>query len=255
MSMPTVQTDLLGPTPVVLIDSRIPRIFNIISDEDQRGLVSQLEDFIEEVKADGSIPHLLHLGVLSPQNMDEKHIKKDHLLEKCCWQLAQLYRFSTPSRIAEAVPAIQFVSEIYQRENPDVAVKKDVVPMLYLGVALSRSRKHDDEALNTLEQALAAADLTPDQNLKNTLWGRAEYSRLLRRFGKMAEAEAQESHIRSWLLGHPYTVQHSELKALISDEGATDPNHILGHADMSDFFGPSNVTFQGINMGMMHSQF
>lgn len=97
MSMPTVHTDLLGPNPVVLIDSRIPRIFNVISDEDQRGLVSQLEDFIEEVKADGSVPHLLRLGVLTPQNMDEKHFKKDHLLEKCYWQLAQLYRVSRES--------------------------------------------------------------------------------------------------------------------------------------------------------------
>lgn len=104
-------------------------------------------------------------------------------------------QYSTPSRIIEAVPAIRFVLGIYQRVNPN-AVAKDVVPLLYLGVALSRSREHEDEALDTLTEALTAADLSPDKYMKNSLWARAEYSRLLRRFGKTTEAEEQEGRIR-----------------------------------------------------------
>jgi hypothetical protein len=92
MAFPTVHSDLLGPHPVPIINSKIPGIFATIGVEDQRGLVSQLENFIEEVNADGSTVHMLRLGVLNEDNMDEKDFKKDHVLEKCNWQLAQFYR-------------------------------------------------------------------------------------------------------------------------------------------------------------------
>lgn len=52
-------------------------------------IAQRLETFIEEVKADGSTSHLLRLGVLNSRNMNEAHLKKDHL-ERCYWQLAQI---------------------------------------------------------------------------------------------------------------------------------------------------------------------
>jgi hypothetical protein len=84
---------------------------------------------------------------------------------------------------------------IYQRVNPNAATK-DVVPLLYLGVALSRCRDKDEEALEVLTQALDTADQTRDKFVKNALWARAELSRLLRRIGRQTEAEGYESEIR-----------------------------------------------------------
>lgn len=95
----------------------------------------------------------------------------------------------------EAIPSIRFALGIYHRVNPNSA-KKDIVPLLYLGVALSRSGEHEQEALDTLAEALDAADETPDMYLRNMLWARAEYSRILKRLGRMTEAEEQEGRIR-----------------------------------------------------------
>jgi hypothetical protein len=93
------------------------------------------------------------------------------------------------------VPAIRLVLEIDQRVNP-AAAKKDVVPLLYLGVGLSRGRENDEEALDVLTEALDAADLTPESYVKNSLWARAELSRLLRRLDRHAEAKEIEMRIR-----------------------------------------------------------
>jgi hypothetical protein len=94
MSIPTVHASLLGPHPVPIIDPRIHSIFAVITDHHQRSLVSQLELFIKKVKADGSIIHLLRLGVLTPENMNEKYVKKHQVLEMSYWQVVQFYRVS-----------------------------------------------------------------------------------------------------------------------------------------------------------------
>lgn len=94
MALPTIQTNLLGPHPVPLIDPSVYGIFNSISDHQQRHLISELRFFIEQVEADGSIMQLLRFGVLTPETMNEKYEKKDHLLTMSYWQLVQLYRVS-----------------------------------------------------------------------------------------------------------------------------------------------------------------
>lgn len=91
MSIPAVNSPI---GPVSVIDSRVPAIFKRLPGDFQRTFVSHLTSFIEQVEHDGSILHLLRLQVLRPDTMHEKHFKKDHLLEKCYWQLAQLYRAS-----------------------------------------------------------------------------------------------------------------------------------------------------------------
>jgi hypothetical protein len=79
--------------------------------------------------------------------------------------------------------------------KPNV-VTKDAFPRLYLGVALSRSRDNNDEALKVLTQALDSADQAPGLYVKNALWARAELSRPLRRIGWQTEAEGCEDKTR-----------------------------------------------------------
>lgn len=52
-------------------------------------------------------------------------------------------------------------------------------------------------------------------------------------------------------------MQHSELKTLVLDDTDLGVDSILSHADISNFFGPSNVRFEtfNVNVNTMHSQF
>ena len=101
-------------------------------------------------------------------------------------------QYSTPSRIEEATPYIKKVLAQSAVEKPG---ETDVVPSLYLGVALHKVPGQEGEALNAFT---AAFDHGVDAgSAKTMLWARGCMSRLLRRMGKVPEAEEQESEIRS----------------------------------------------------------
>jgi hypothetical protein len=99
---------------------------------------------------------------------------------------------STPSRIAESIPAVTFVLDIFNKTDPG---EKDVNPMLYLGIALSKAGGREEEALHALNDALEVASIT-ESSWRNAIWGKAHLSRLLRRMGRTSEAERQEQGIR-----------------------------------------------------------
>ncbi|KAF9461806.1 hypothetical protein BDZ94DRAFT_1263033 [Collybia nuda] len=248
MSLPTIHTMLIGPHPVPIIDPGICEIFSSIPDQQQQFLISEIQSFIEQVELDGSIMHLLRLGVLTPETMNEKYRKKDLLLTMAYWQLTQFYRYSTPSRISEAVPALRVVISIHKRLNPSNRTIP-LVPLAHLGVALSRSRKHDDEALEILRKVLSRPYNAFDSFEKILLWPRAELSRLLRRFGRTAEAKKHEDLLRSWMLDHSDTVTFDEFDTLVSDDTDSGINYILAHEDMRDFFNAEP------NMNSLLSQF
>ena len=71
----------------------------------------------------------------------------------------------------------------------------DVIPLLFQGVALHKVPGQENTALNAFTTAFNhGADVAG--STKNVLWARGAMSRLLRRMGKVPEAEEQESEIR-----------------------------------------------------------
>jgi hypothetical protein len=86
------------------------------------------------------------------------------------------------------------IRHFLNQEDPEY----NLMPQIYLGVILSRTRKqeYEAEALEVLTVALAAADKTPQPYEMHLLWPRAELSRLLRRLDRTAEAEEHEAIFR-----------------------------------------------------------
>ena len=66
----------------------------------QRNAIKALEEFLQEVRRNGSIEHMSELGLINPAQAirdqrppDAPRLKLD-LLDRCNWQLAQLLRVS-----------------------------------------------------------------------------------------------------------------------------------------------------------------
>jgi len=159
---------------------------------------------------------------------------KDHVIETFYWQLAQFYRYATPSRIAEAVPALEFVVDTYKRCNPD-GQKIDIFPTLYLGVALSKNPGQEERAIKVFQEALENLDKATQMPHRGLIWARAYFSRTLRKKGRVKEAKKQEKLIREWILGHPYSMPPSELKELVIEDGQRD--YVFSHPEMMTAFG------------------
>lgn len=101
-------------------------------------------------------------------------------------------QYSTPTRIAEAVPYLEEVIAYYKRQNPN---KVDDTPEMYLGVALHKQPGQEEAAIAHFREAYAASPAIGMQ-YSTQLWSRACFSRLLRRIGKIQDAEEQEDDIR-----------------------------------------------------------
>lgn len=116
MSFPTIANALLGPNPEYIISPRISAILDKLPSADQRQIIEQLENFIEQLRADGSTEHLQRLGVLDPKTSDTDDQKKGCVLEKCYWQLAQFYRVSMRT-ISQCIPLTPNISVYYTVED------------------------------------------------------------------------------------------------------------------------------------------
>ena len=69
--------------------------------------------------------------------------------------------------------------------------------MLYLGVALHKAEGKEEEALKAFKDGFRYNELRPGSTGPNTeLWAQASMSRLLRRMGRVSDAEEQEAEIR-----------------------------------------------------------
>ena len=99
---------------------------------------------------------------------------------------------STPTRIQEATPYVEKVLAHYAVGKPDGV---DVIPLLFKGVSLHKVPGQESNALKAFTTAFDhGVDIGSG---KTMLWARGSMSRLLRRMGKVPEAEEQESEIRS----------------------------------------------------------
>lgn len=106
-----------------------------------------------------------------------------------------LAQYSKPTRIDEAAPGLRSLTEQYNKEHN--GSQGDVTPLLYLGVSLHKAEGKEEEANKAFEDGFRYSLQQPGLSGPNTeLWARAAWSRMLRRQGKISEAETQEAEIR-----------------------------------------------------------
>ncbi|KAJ7507274.1 hypothetical protein B0H11DRAFT_2219103 [Mycena galericulata] len=221
MPIPTFTSPRIGT--VCVVNNRIGDIIPALSPAEQRNYFSILDAFRAEVDAKGDdIQYLKGIGVV-PGDADVARVKAI-VIDTCNWQLAQALRYSTPTRIAEAAPYLERVIAHFQSEHPNGEV--DDTPEMYLGVALHKTAGQEDAAL----------------------WSRACFSRLLRRMGRVAEAEEQENAIRNWLQWHQYGMPPSEFRALVTDPEHEGKNYILEHPMVENMFAGMTEIGPGIVM-------
>ncbi|KIM43155.1 hypothetical protein M413DRAFT_55154, partial [Hebeloma cylindrosporum] len=160
------------------------------------------------------------------------------LIDRCNWQLAQLLRYSKPTRISEAIGPLRVVLEGYNRIYGGPA--KDAVPILYFAVALSKTPGEEERALREFHDGLSHIDIGPDAPVKNLLWAKSNLARLLRRLNRVTQAEEQEAFARNWVIGHPYAFPPSEIRTTIQDERDNTGAHIVDHPSLVEFFNSIN---------------
>jgi hypothetical protein len=157
-------------------------------------------------------------------------------------------QYSNPSRIQEATPYIEKVLAHFAVEKPG---EPDVIPLLYHGVALHKVPGQENAALNAFTTAFDhGVDIG---STKTMLWARGSMSRLLRRMGRVPEAEEQEKEIRSelsfecvskslisnlffffrtWLRFHEFGMPQSDFIKLVTDPDHTGIDYIMEHPEM-----------------------
>jgi len=98
--LPLPQITLPSGESVMLLHPQLPRNVGGWPPQTQRKAIRVIEKFLQEIYADGSISHMLKLGVL-PADLDlnqlpphaELYARVD-MIDKCSWQLAQFMRVS-----------------------------------------------------------------------------------------------------------------------------------------------------------------
>jgi len=195
----------------------LPAGFPAWPEATQRNAVTALEEFLQDVRRNGSIEHMSELGLIDPgqairdqRPLDGPRLKLD-LIDRCNWQLAQFLRvshisinlatklrppneYSNPTRISEATGALRVVLEGYNRIYGGPA--KDPVPILYFAVALSKTPGEEERALREFQDGLSNIAIGPEAPVKNLLWAKSNLARLLRHLNRVPEAEEQEKFIR-----------------------------------------------------------
>ncbi|RDX48883.1 hypothetical protein OH76DRAFT_1404455 [Lentinus brumalis] len=198
----------------------------------QRNAIDLLQGHIAEVR-DGTEDRRRELDVLRPQDTTPEQVE-DRIaahLNKCYWQLAQFYRYSTPCRISEAEPALREVLRYSQAKG----ARRDVAPELYLAVAIHKVPEKEQEALSMFASAFDHFDEhgAPALGPRSELWARASWARLLRRVDRVRDAEAQERAIVDWIVSHPLVLPPAKLRDLVSDEADSGVlNNIVEHPEV-----------------------
>lgn len=241
--MPVPTITLSNGDAVPVIDSKLINLFGTYPPPIQRKAIRILEEFTQEIYANGSLAHLLDLKVITEAQLalqpghraNGGKLIRLEFLDKCNWQLAQLLRYSTPSRIMEAVGPLTVVLNAYRTFNGDKKV--DVVPNLYLAVALSKVAGEETRAIETYKLAVDNLHSGPlKKPQKNLIWAMANMAHLFRRLDRIPEAEEQEKLAREWILGHPYSFPPSEIRSVFHNDDGTGI-HILDHPSITKLFG------------------
>ncbi|PPR01431.1 hypothetical protein CVT24_001905 [Panaeolus cyanescens] len=236
-----IPTILIEGQQVPVLHPHLPSEFGHLAPEVQRRAIRGLESLLEELRGDGSMAHLHRLRLIdddeatSPFSDQEKAAYKHTAIDSCCWQLAQFLRYSTPTRIAEAVPHLTYVVQQKIQHAPDHAAV-DVIPLYYLGVALARNGD-DQRAIERLRDAMDKQRL-PDAEFHplNMMWAQAHLAWLYRKAGRITDAESQENSVCRWILTHPYAFPRSTLLSGLTDEEVPELGaHIVDNPQVARF--------------------
>ncbi|KAJ6593579.1 hypothetical protein B0H19DRAFT_1091035 [Mycena capillaripes] len=228
MPVPSFTSARIGTVPVV--HKQISMIFPALSSAEQREFIDKLQAFRAEVETKGDAKYLKDIGVTHP----DVALGKATVLDTCNWNLSMCFRYSTPTRIAEAVPYLEQAIAYHKQQHPNGEV--DDTPEMYLGVALHKEPGQEEAAIAHFRAAYTSSPAI-EMQYNTQLWSRACFSRLLRRTGKIQEAEEQENAIRNWLQWHPYGMPPSEFRALVSDPQHEGTDYILEHPSVQNMFG------------------
>ncbi|KAJ7481623.1 hypothetical protein FB451DRAFT_1236647 [Mycena latifolia] len=233
MPIPKFTSPRTGTIPV--LSEHTAEIFDVLSPAEQKAFFTLLESFRAEVETQGNdVEYLKEIGAVAANATDVNVVQtRMHVLDFCNWQLATALRYSTPTRIAEAVPYLEQVIACFDSQHTNGEV--DVTPVMYLGVALHKEPGQEDAAVRHFQAAYAYAPAIEMQH-KTQLWSRACFSRLLRRMGKIEEAEEQENAIRTWLQWHQYAMPPSTFRGLITDPLHEGKDYILEHPSVESMF-------------------
>ncbi|KAK7064704.1 hypothetical protein R3P38DRAFT_2826047 [Favolaschia claudopus] len=211
-------------------------IFAALSSTEQRDFVDKLFAFRAKLDTQGDdVEFLRSLNLLKPvPTPSDVPRAKAALIDSSNWHLSMCLRYSTPTRIAEAVPYLEQVIAGHKRNHPDGEV--DVTPEMYLGVALHEQPGQEEAAIAHFRAAYDAAPDIGDQ-CNTQIWSRACYSRLLHRLGREKEALEQDDEVCSWIVTHPFAMTPSEFRNLVADPKHEGKNPILETPDMKEYFG------------------
>jgi tetratricopeptide (TPR) repeat protein len=196
---PTFTSSRIGT--VSLLHQNVSSIFAAISPTEQTEFIDKLRAFRAEVETKGNAEYLKTLGVThASQGSHPGYVQLAALdmpprsFDRLLYVLSthRKPQYSTPTRIAEAAPYLEEVIAYYKRQNPN---KVDDTPEMYLGVALHKQPGQEEAAIAHFRAAYAASPAIGMQ-YSTQLWSRACFSRLLRRIGKIQDAEEQEDDIR-----------------------------------------------------------
>ncbi|KAI0029821.1 hypothetical protein K488DRAFT_10909, partial [Vararia minispora EC-137] len=175
----------------------------------QARTIATLQDNMSKLRA-RDVYTLREMGIMHTQDDDASEEVAAALI-RCHWQMAQLLRFSTPSRIAEAETHIRAVLTAYDQQNPGTV---DAEPALYLAVILARIPEHEDEALALYRAASASRYI----GAGTRVWAQAAIARMLRRTGRQTEAQEAETAVLNWFKSHPAAMHPQAFRALVLDE-------------------------------------
>jgi len=223
--------------------------FSIMPSHEQRRLIAQLEYFLSEVEQhpDDSIAFFRKLGVTDAKFA---RLPPSHRRERCLgtyyWILARAYRYSRPSRIGEAVDSLRKGLAAHGVYDSDT---KDVVPMLYLSVALSKVPGEEQKAVEMFHEAVANVYGVVQFPFRTLLWTRGHISKLMRRMGEVKAAEQQEQAIRDYILSNLHIMPLNEYKHVVNEYSV-----VKGHDYVFDHPSMSHLLNSTSRIGVHHVQ-
>ncbi|KAJ7628575.1 hypothetical protein FB45DRAFT_1059308 [Roridomyces roridus] len=231
-TIPTFTSPSTGTIPVMVEASQV---FPILSPAEQREFLDILTGFRAQVEIQGNSAAYLK-GISGAAHIRDSDVPaaKAMVLDTCDWKMAQGLRCSTPTRIAEAAPYLERVMAQFRDSHNDGEV--DETPEMYLGVALHKTLGQEEAAIAHFRLAFEASPYIQMQ-LRTQLWARACFSRLLRRMGRISDAEEQEDMIGNWISGHPYAMPPDEFFQLVTDPEHEGKDYILEHLQVKQTLG------------------
>ncbi|VDC07838.1 unnamed protein product [Peniophora sp. CBMAI 1063] len=211
----------MATTSTFILDPYFGELFSSYTPAQQAANVDSLRTLMDKIQS-GDAHARREMGIMS-HPADGEEDAEDEVrvaLAQCSWQMAQLLRFSSPPRLAEAEPYLR-TALAHAPNDPD--------PTLYLSVVLSLNSARSEEAMSTYNGIINASG-----NVYTNAWAGAALARMLRRTGRTAEAQTLEARAVASLRGLPPAsvrmllpsddtaiLEHPAVRALLGSDSAS----------------------------------